>query len=234
MMRFWTGTYARAPWLGASAVASAVIHAGIIFAAIVATHDAPQRLKERYAQSVKFMPPPDRLRGRAGVEERLQYTVLQPSTRTGTGERLPAPDVPRGPTTTNRGAGDRAGKGNGKGREWNDDSVATVLEVDTAVQRDPESAAPAYPPALLAKNVEGAVAAMYIVDTTGLADTASLVLVSASDTAFARSVREALPYMRFHPAVIGDRKVRQLVTQTFVFKIVPPAPESTVAKKGGG
>jgi TonB family protein len=92
-------------------------------------------------------------------------------------------------------------------------------------------AAPAYPPALPAKHVEGAVATTYAVDTTGVADTAAVVIVSATDTGFARSVRDALPCMRFRPAVRSNRKVRQLVSQTFVFKILHPVPDSTAIKK---
>lgn len=126
------------------------------------------------------------------------------------------------PEASTAGLGGERSAGSPKKAEWKADSVASVLEVDSAVQRYPESAAPAYPPVLLAKHIEGAVAATYIVDTTGLADTVSLEILSATDSAFARAVREALPHMRFHPAVLNDRKVRQLVAQTFLFKIVHP------------
>ncbi|MDE3129288.1 MAG: energy transducer TonB, partial [Gemmatimonadota bacterium] len=99
--------------------------------------------------------------------------------------------------------------------------------------RYPESAAPAYPPALLAKHVEGSVATTYVVDTTGFADTTSLKILSASDSQFARSVREALPYMRFRPAILRNQKVRQLVSQTFLFRIRPPAPDSGAGGRSG-
>jgi len=36
-------------------------------------------------------------------------------------------------------------------------------------------------------------------------------------------VRAAIPYMRFFPAKVGPRRVRQLVEQEFSFKIDPHA-----------
>jgi outer membrane biosynthesis protein TonB len=102
------------------------------------------------------------------------------------------------------------------------DSVFTELDVDSVVVRSQSSAAPAYPLDLLSKHVEGAVIARYVVDTTGFADTTSFELVSATNPAFIRSVLDALPYMRFSPAKIGVHKVRQLVEQSFAFRIAPP------------
>ena len=99
------------------------------------------------------------------------------------------------------------------------DSVYSVLEVDTAVVRSTKSAAPAYPLKLLEKHIEGYVHARYIVDTTGFADTASFVVMEATHPEFILAVKEALPYMRFSPAKIGPTKVKQLVQQSFSFKI---------------
>ena len=99
------------------------------------------------------------------------------------------------------------------------DEVMTVLEVDTAATRVEDSAAPPYPPAMLAKRIEGNVAVQYIVDTTGRADTTSFVVLSTTHDDFARSVKETLPRMRFRAAKMNDTKVRQLVQQLFSFKI---------------
>jgi hypothetical protein len=101
----------------------------------------------------------------------------------------------------------------------NTDSVFSVLDVDTAVVRSANSAAPAYPLKLLEAHITGSVSAQYVVDTTGFADTASFRVMRASNPGFIDAVREALPYMRFKPAKIGPTKVRQLVEQTFTFKI---------------
>ena len=106
------------------------------------------------------------------------------------------------------------------------DSVATVLDVDSAVTRHPESAAPSYPAELLAKLIEGGAFVQFIVDTTGLVDTTSFRVVSATHPEFAEAVRRTLPAMRFSPAIMHSRKVRQLVVQPFMFKIVKPSAQT--------
>lgn len=99
------------------------------------------------------------------------------------------------------------------------DTVMTVLEVDTAAARYDESAAPPYPPRLLERRIEGSVAVQYVVDTSGRADTASFMVLSSTHSDFTAAVRQTLPDMRFRSAVMGSRKVRQLVQQLFTFKI---------------
>ena len=105
--------------------------------------------------------------------------------------------------------------------EASHDSVFTEIEVDSTAVRSQLSAGPAYPLDLLAKHVEGMALVRYVVDTTGFADTESFTVIRATDPAFAHAVRDALPYMRFSPAKIGQKKVRQLVEQPFMFKIAP-------------
>lgn len=99
------------------------------------------------------------------------------------------------------------------------DTVLTVLEVDSAAARYDDSAAPPYPPSMLSKQIEGTVAVQYVVDTTGTADASSIVILDATHDDFASSVRNTLPLMRFRPALINARKVRQLVQQQFSFRI---------------
>jgi protein TonB len=111
------------------------------------------------------------------------------------------------------------------------DSVFSVLDVDTAVVRTANSAAPAYPLKLLQARIMGYVAARYIVDTTGFADTTSFEVLKSTNPEFITAVKEALPYMRFTPAKIGPMKVRQLVEQQFTFKITDTAAALPVAKK---
>jgi outer membrane biosynthesis protein TonB len=91
--------------------------------------------------------------------------------------------------------------------------------------RSQTSAAPAYPLELLTSHVEGNVIARYVVDTTGFADVESLEVVTSTNVGFVRAVRDALPYMRFSPAKIGPMKVKQLVEQSFTFRITPPAKD---------
>ena len=99
------------------------------------------------------------------------------------------------------------------------DTVFSVLEVDQMVERYEGSAAPAYPPDLMAMGTEGSVRAMYVVDTTGRVDTATIEVVSSDDERFTESVRTALGAMRFRPAKRAGKPVRQLVEQKFHFRI---------------
>ncbi|HVA57899.1 MAG TPA: hypothetical protein VNF92_08410 [Gemmatimonadaceae bacterium] len=231
MMRLWMATYAEPSRLASSAAVSAAVHGGVIFAAIVSTLGAPQRLKEKIAQEVQFLPPPDRMLPARGPTETLHFVLLSPKDNMEFAK--PQPSRRAVAALQDAGDGHRPVIVPVKETAWNEDSVASALDVDSTVRRYPESAAPAYPPALLAKHIEGSVATTYIVDTTGLADTASLVIMGATDTGFARSVREALPYMRFRPAIRSNRKVRQLVSQVFLFRILHPAPDTTAIKKSG-
>ena len=102
------------------------------------------------------------------------------------------------------------------------DSVLTEIEVDSAVKRYEWSAAPDYPINLLRQNIEGGAFVIYVVDTLGLADTASMKVVNATHEEFVQAVRDAMPKMRFRPAILGGYKVRQLVQQNFSFKIQRP------------
>ncbi len=61
----------------------------------------------------------------------------------------------------------------------------------------------------------------FVVDTTGLADPASQIVLTSPNTFFAAAAREALPLMRFRPAEIQAAKVKQLVQMSFMFKRNP-------------
>jgi len=103
------------------------------------------------------------------------------------------------------------------------DTIFSVLEVDSTVERFDWSAAPAYPPNLLALGTEGIVYAQFVVDTTGAVDTTSIRVLSSAHPEFERSVRTALRDMRFRPAKRGSHRVRQLVEQHFRFTITSTA-----------
>ncbi len=101
------------------------------------------------------------------------------------------------------------------------EGALSELEVDSAVVRDPMSAAPEYPHHLLNSGLEGLAEVRYVVDTLGNVDTLSYRVLNASHPDFAVAVRRALPHMRFRPAIQGGRRVRQLVEQKFRFRITP-------------
>jgi TonB family protein len=108
------------------------------------------------------------------------------------------------------------------------DSVFTMLEVDRMVERYEYSAAPIYPPKLVAEGKQGRVQATFVVDTTGQVDMTSVQVLESDDPQFTESVRTALGAMRFRPATRGGKAVRQLVEQKFNFRIA----QETEGRKG--
>ena len=140
--------------------------------------------------------------------------------RSGAGRRIRADD--HGSRLWGKRSGARPALPFGPAERLVADSVFSVLEVDRMVERFDGSAAPAYPPDLIQKGVEGMVQAIYVVDTTGRVDTASVEVVLSDDPKFTQSVREALDHMRFRPALRGGRPVRQRVQQKFRFEIQAP------------
>ena len=93
------------------------------------------------------------------------------------------------------------------------------FQVEKVVEWIAGSGAPVYPAELRSALIEGEVLAQFVVDTTGRIETESYKVVRQSHDLFGASVRTALPEMRFTPAEVGGRKVRQLVQQPFVFQM---------------
>jgi TonB family protein len=81
------------------------------------------------------------------------------------------------------------------------------------------TAAPSYPAALQAQGVTGRVVAQFVVDETGRVDVGTFRVIESSHELFSSAVRAALPRMRFQPAEIAGRRVKQLVQQPFVFQL---------------
>jgi protein TonB len=78
---------------------------------------------------------------------------------------------------------------------------------------------PTYPSMLESARIEGEVLAQFVVDTAGRADMSTFKALKATNDLFTASVRNVLPRMRFYPAEVGGRKVKQLVQMPFVFKV---------------
>ncbi len=81
------------------------------------------------------------------------------------------------------------------------------------------NAPPRYPEALRQAGVEGRVMAEFVVNEQGRAEEASIRFVQSDNHLFEDAVRVALRHMRFIPAEVGGRKVRQLVKIPFVFTL---------------
>jgi TonB family protein len=83
----------------------------------------------------------------------------------------------------------------------------------------PNVGAPRYPDALRSAGIEGEVSAQYVVDTLGMVDAGTLKILSSTDPAFTEAVRASLPSVRFSPAEVDGRKVKQLVSMPYVFRV---------------
>jgi periplasmic protein TonB len=222
-------TYSRSATLRASAeglALSLAAHLVLVGGAFVTGH-RPARTVDSPDESmtaVEYLIPKDQMEGSRPTRERISWVSLDKYDGPGFDERREKKEdarlamaVPKGDETSNE-------KGDAPPPPQAPialgDSIKTELEVDSAVVRYEDSAAPVYPESLLRRRIEGMVLVQYVVDTTGHADTASFRVLSATHTDFVRSVKTTLPRMRFHPAVMGARRVPQLVEQPFVFKIV--------------
>ncbi|HUQ83171.1 MAG TPA: energy transducer TonB [Gemmatimonadaceae bacterium] len=215
------------------AFVSLVAHALLISASVFATRGGPEAAIEKSEEKVTFLIPMNRTNSPPPREESVQF--LREGEKAGTGgteEKI----IDRAATREAPVLG--LGPDEGKPEEVAPpidpnavyDTVATAVDVDSMVTRFSESVAPSYPAKLLEMKIEGGAYVQFVVDTTGLADTLSFRVISSTHPEFAQSVREALPNMRFHPAILRSRKVRQLVEQPFMFKIVIPPKATTQAK----
>jgi len=81
------------------------------------------------------------------------------------------------------------------------------------------SIGPRYPDSLRTAGVQGDVLAQFVVNTDGSVDMSTLKVLRTAHAAFSESVRAALVNMRFTPALVGDRAVRQLVQAPFSFAL---------------
>ena len=78
---------------------------------------------------------------------------------------------------------------------------------------------PGYPESLRAAGVEGKVVVEFVVDARGRVETDSVRFLQSDNALFEASVRTVLYRMRFAPAEIAGKTVRQLVQMPFVFTI---------------
>ncbi len=78
---------------------------------------------------------------------------------------------------------------------------------------------PTYPDNLSRAEIEGTVLAMFVVDTSGRADMSTFKVIKSDHELFSTAVKTALKKMRFLPAEVGGRKVKQLVQQPFQFSL---------------
>ncbi len=216
------------------AVASFVLHALILVLAIKATLNAGQKEKQKeenitFQEVKKDEPPPPKEEPKPPPPD----AVIKPPDAKGfqvltAPVNIPdvLPEIDLSKKLTNEA--DFSGKGVAGGRAsgvvggvvpTNPDQPLFEFQVEKPVAQVPNTGAPRYPDILKSAGVEGEVLAQFVVDTTGRAEIATFKVLKASHELFGAAVKNALPNMRFYPAEVGGRKVKQLVQQPFVFAI---------------
>ena len=209
-------------------VVSFVMHVLLIFLAVQATLNAGQK-KEKVDEKVDYVevkkdePPPPK-------EKPPEITVAPPPKgfQTLTAPvNIPdvLPDIDLSKKVTNEA--DFTGKGQAGGREKGLVGAAPVenqtyfeYQVEKPVMAVPGSPPPRYPDILKSAGVEGEVVISFVVDTTGRVDMSRVTVLKSTHELFLAAVKTALPNMRFLPAEVGGKKVKQLGQQPFVFNIM--------------
>jgi TonB family protein len=206
---------------------SAAAHVVLVGGSVIATHrsEAAPEPSETFTP-VEYLVPKEKLAGMRPQQEKITWTTL--AAGEGSGFRAEAAEPPRDEEKLEVVVAKGDSAEIDAAREdlvaqppiALGDSIMTELQVDSAVVRYENSAAPPYPESMLRRRIEGVVLVQYVVDTLGRADTLSFRVLSATHADFARAVRNTLPFMRFRPAIMANHRVSQLVQQPFAFKIV--------------
>jgi hypothetical protein len=213
------------------AFVSIVAHIAVVWIVVGVTDGGITLPTSERDARVFFLLPPDRVDMRMHQSETIRWGRLGRDLQNGK-LVIPPAEGPgyREPTHSARRSGSPSGaRGElpfGPVQPFKPDSVFSIIEVDEMVERYDGSAAPVYPHDLLAVGAQGLVHTIYVVDTTGRVDTTSIKVVESDDPRFTASVRDALGLMRFRPARRAGKTVRQLVEQSFRFRIAPPAEAS--------
>ena len=213
------------PLLGA--MISAATHIALIAIVAIGGRRYASEIADVVQQTVRFLVPADRISH--AEEPQLKY-VGSPGSDAQSGRLLPERSThtaSRAPSAQPQAAsaGDAASTSLAVAEPTAEENAYSVLDVDSAAVRDPASAAPSYPESLMERNVEGSATVRFVVDTTGYVDMATVKEIRATHPLFANAVRDAMPRMRFRPALAGNRAVRQLAEQEFKFLLKPPAPK---------
>jgi TonB family protein len=101
-----------------------------------------------------------------------------------------------------------------------DATAYTEATVEKPASALPDNRPPIYPLIEREGLKDGTVILKFVIGLDGRAEMGTVRVVFATADPFLRSVMEALPKMRFHPAEISGKPVRQQVQMPFAFSIV--------------
>jgi protein TonB len=217
-----------------STIFSVVAHAVVISLSVVATKQVGEAVAEEVMQKVDFVeikkdeppppeeaPPPPDVVAPPPIAKGFQVLTAPVN--------IPdvIPEIDLSKKLTNEA--DFSGKGvaggiasgvvGGTPQVIDNNQTFFDFQVEKPVAPVPGTGNPRYPDILRSSSIEGEVLAQFVVDTTGRVEVSSFKVIRTSHELFSASVRQALPNMRFLPAEVGGRKVKQLVQQPFVFAL---------------
>lgn len=216
---------------------SIVVHTAVVAALIAVTKGAGAVMEEEKVEKVDFVevkkdepkppepekapPPPDAV---AAPPPPKGFQVL--SAPIEIPNVIPEIDLSKKVTDEADFSGKGVAGGIAKGVEGgkgpviqNADQPYFDFQVEKPVVMAPGSQGPAYPDMLRTAGIEGTVLAQFVVDTTGRAEMNTFKALKSDNDLFTNAVKNALQRMRFLPAEVGGRKVKQLVQQPFQFSL---------------
>ena len=211
---------------------SIVLHTVLIGGAVYATARAGVKDEKAKAEKIQFVEMKKEPPKEAPKEPPPKEVVVKPPPPKGFQVlRAPVkidikiPEIDLSKAVTNEsdftGKGVKGGTGSGvvggTGPVTNQTYFEFQVEKQVAVIAG--NAPPRYPEALRQAGVEGRVMAEFVVNEQGRTEEASIRFVQSDNDLFEDAVRVALRRMRFIPAEVGGRKVRQLVEMPFVFTL---------------
>jgi len=208
------------------AIVSVIAHTALIVGALYATAQArsePERPGAIRAMYIPLVKPQTPVASRAATSQarpvRRRLLFVEPNLSIdvppidATGPISTPEDFSRGPIgTASPIVQDDGGAGAGA-------SPFSADQVDKQVTVVPGAAPPRYPELLRSSGVEGQVIVLFVVDEHGRSEEESIRFVRSDNRLFEDAVRVALRRMRFVPAEVGGRRVRQLVQMPFVFTL---------------
>jgi protein TonB len=215
---------------------SVILHTGIIAGAVYATahatieNEKPKEEKVEFVEMKKDEPPPPKNEPPPPPPPDVAVAPPPPkgfqvlTAPVEIPDIIPQVDLSKKVTDEADFSGKGVAGGTSKGKEGGTGPVVSdqpyfEFQVEKPVVPAPGNTGPRYPEMLKSANVEGTVLAQFVVDTTGRVEAGSFKVLKSDHDLFTQAVKSALPNMKFLPAEVGGRKVKQLVQQPFQFAL---------------
>ncbi len=210
-------------------VFSIVLHTVLIAGAVYATARAGVKDEKAKAEKIQFVemkkePPPEKK-----PEPPKEVVVKPPPPKGFQVLRAPLkidikiPEIDLSKAVTNEkdfsGKGVAGGTGTGVVGGTATNQTYFDFQVEKPAEMLPDQPKPKYPSVLESSGIAGEVQAQFVVGQDGRADMDTFKALKSSNELFTQSVKNVLARMRFSPAMIGGKPVKQLVQQSFQFAV---------------